>query len=538
MLPGLDGIGVCEQIRAESGVPIIMLTARTDTRDVVRGLEVGADDYVVEKPFNPAELIARIRARLREPQEETNETLTIGDLQIDVAGHEVKRGDEVIALTPLEFDLLATPRAEAPAGLHPRGAPREGVGLPVQGRYAARERACAAAAREDRGRSRSADNRDDRAQGSDTALVPAQNSRGQMTEPKPRGRVRRAWRRLRLRWLKLSQPILGPFRARWRRSLMLRTMTITGLVTGAMVAVAGVFLLTSVSNDLYSSRRDQALQDSARVTVQAQRIIDSYDPADRGGLQSLQTSVLRTVQDTSASQMIYIRRQQNQAPFLELSPVFSTPSALGQAVSEELSNAVLAAEAPQYWQAVTFREEGAKVYPGIVVGSSLKFPAGAGVFDLFIGYDLTDTSNTLSFVQRTLLITAAGMMLFIGLLVWVISRIVFRPIRVAADTSRRLASGEANARMPKQHDEHFDVLSDGFNDMADTLQARSSRSFDELSEMQQRFVSDVSHESAHPPHDDPPRERSTQRAAGRDAAWPAARRRGAERPGRALRVRG
>lgn len=106
MLPELDGIGVCEQIRAESGVPIIMLTARTDTRDVVRGLEVGADDYVV-KPFNPAELIARIRARLREPQEETSETLTIGDLQIDVSGHEVRRGGEVIALTPLEFDLLA-----------------------------------------------------------------------------------------------------------------------------------------------------------------------------------------------------------------------------------------------------------------------------------------------------------------------------------------------------------------------------------------------------------------------------------------------
>ncbi|MFD1201420.1 MtrAB system response regulator MtrA [Leucobacter albus] len=106
MLPGMDGIEVCEQIRAESGVPIIMLTARTDTRDVVRGLEVGADDYVV-KPFNPAELVARIRARLREPQEETSESLQIGDLHIDVAGHEVRRGDTVIALTPLEFDLLA-----------------------------------------------------------------------------------------------------------------------------------------------------------------------------------------------------------------------------------------------------------------------------------------------------------------------------------------------------------------------------------------------------------------------------------------------
>lgn len=105
MLPGLDGIEVCEKIRAESGVPIIMLTARTDTRDVVRGLEVGADDYVV-KPFNPAELIARIRARLREPQQEAAEALRIGDLTIDVAAHEVRRGSSPIPLTPLEFDLL------------------------------------------------------------------------------------------------------------------------------------------------------------------------------------------------------------------------------------------------------------------------------------------------------------------------------------------------------------------------------------------------------------------------------------------------
>ncbi len=106
MLPSLDGIEVCERIRAESGVPIIMLTARTDTRDVVRGLEAGADDYVV-KPFKSAELIARIRARLREPQQEASETLRIGDLTIDVAAHEVRRGSMVISLTPLEFDLLA-----------------------------------------------------------------------------------------------------------------------------------------------------------------------------------------------------------------------------------------------------------------------------------------------------------------------------------------------------------------------------------------------------------------------------------------------
>ena len=105
MLPGMDGIEICTRIRAESGVPIIMLTARTDTADVVRGLESGADDYIV-KPFNPKELVARIRTRMRPVAIPENAVQRIGDLVVDIAGHEVRRGDEVIALTPLEFELL------------------------------------------------------------------------------------------------------------------------------------------------------------------------------------------------------------------------------------------------------------------------------------------------------------------------------------------------------------------------------------------------------------------------------------------------
>lgn len=105
MLPGMDGIDVCRHIRAESGVPIVMLTAKTDTVDVVVGLESGADDYIV-KPFKPKELVARVRARLRRSDEPAPEVLTIGDITIDVAGHVVKRGEEPISLTPLEFDLL------------------------------------------------------------------------------------------------------------------------------------------------------------------------------------------------------------------------------------------------------------------------------------------------------------------------------------------------------------------------------------------------------------------------------------------------
>jgi two-component system, OmpR family, response regulator MtrA len=107
MLPGRDGLDVCRDIRAESGVPIVMLTARADTTDVVRGLEAGADDYVV-KPFKPAELLARIRARLRPSGSVSGETLKIGDIDIDVGSHEVSRDGQTLALTPLEFDLLVT----------------------------------------------------------------------------------------------------------------------------------------------------------------------------------------------------------------------------------------------------------------------------------------------------------------------------------------------------------------------------------------------------------------------------------------------
>lgn len=106
MLPGMDGIDVCRAIRSESGTPIVMLTAKSDTVDVVVGLESGADDYIV-KPFKPKELVARIRARIRRTDDIGAQVLTISDLTIDISGHTVRRGTEVLTLTPLEFDLLA-----------------------------------------------------------------------------------------------------------------------------------------------------------------------------------------------------------------------------------------------------------------------------------------------------------------------------------------------------------------------------------------------------------------------------------------------
>jgi two-component system response regulator MtrA len=105
MLPGVDGIEVGRRIRAESGVPIVMLTAKSDTEDIVAGLEAGADDYI-PKPFKSAELVARVRARLRGRDVAGDAKLVVDDLEIDVAGHRVSRDGKTINLTPLEFDLL------------------------------------------------------------------------------------------------------------------------------------------------------------------------------------------------------------------------------------------------------------------------------------------------------------------------------------------------------------------------------------------------------------------------------------------------
>jgi two-component system, OmpR family, response regulator MtrA len=106
MLPELDGYEVCRQIRAESRVPIIMLSAKSDTVDVVVGLELGADDYVT-KPFELPELVARARAALRRASAVPEDpVITRGDLEIDPAAFVARKNGEEVNLTVTEFKLL------------------------------------------------------------------------------------------------------------------------------------------------------------------------------------------------------------------------------------------------------------------------------------------------------------------------------------------------------------------------------------------------------------------------------------------------
>jgi two-component system alkaline phosphatase synthesis response regulator PhoP len=108
MLPGIDGFDVCRRIRAQSNVPILMLTAREDDLDKIVGLELGADDYMT-KPFNPRELVARVKAILRRAEISASpgeEPLHLADLSIDPARREVQVGEQAVGLRAKEFDLL------------------------------------------------------------------------------------------------------------------------------------------------------------------------------------------------------------------------------------------------------------------------------------------------------------------------------------------------------------------------------------------------------------------------------------------------
>lgn len=107
MMPEMDGLSVCKELRKTSNIPIIILTARDDDVDKIVGLEIGADDYVT-KPFNPRELVARVKAVLRRAQNASNTdaVLEVGNIRLDPARREVWVGDKAVTLRAKEFDLL------------------------------------------------------------------------------------------------------------------------------------------------------------------------------------------------------------------------------------------------------------------------------------------------------------------------------------------------------------------------------------------------------------------------------------------------
>jgi two-component system sensor histidine kinase MtrB len=277
----------------------------------------------------------------------------------------------------------------------------------------------------------------------------------------------------------------------WRRSLQLRTVIISMALSGVAIILVGVYMSFSISNDLFDSRLNQVLGESQRAQISAQRIFDSSDATDRTAVQSVMNAARTAIRDSSSSGLIAVYRVPGQDASAVSPQDFTSPELSSGVISPALRESVEAGEGAQFWQSVDLRS-GGQLVPGLVVGTVMDIP-GVGAYEMYIGYDLAQAQETLQFVQQVLWISGLGLLLLVGGIAWVVSRLVVSPIRFAAETSERLAAGDLAVRLPEKGEDVVATLARSFNHMADNMQGQLTE-LANLSVMQQRFVSDVSHE--------------------------------------------
>ncbi len=277
----------------------------------------------------------------------------------------------------------------------------------------------------------------------------------------------------------------------WRRSLRVRTVAVTVLLSAiALVAVGGV-VSASIAHGLYQARVDQVLTASARAGTAAQNVLGTataYDPTTLGVLQDNAIQQVRTAATPDGFAWLSSPGQTGSVAL----PAYTSPSDSVQAViSPELRHAVQSAATGQHYQSVALPSANGQAHPGVVVGEPLQ--VGGARYELYLVYNVSDVQSTLDFVQRVLLIGGIALLALIGIVTTVVASLVVRPIKEAALVSEELADGMLEKRIAVRGEDVVATLGRSFNRMADGLQRQISQ-LANLSRVQQRFVSDVSHE--------------------------------------------
>ncbi|MCU1527427.1 MAG: histidine kinase [Frondihabitans sp.] len=296
----------------------------------------------------------------------------------------------------------------------------------------------------------------------------------------------------RLRWRTWPRRVLGL----WRTSLEFRTIAITVILSGIAVTVIGASISISIGTNVYEQRRTQIESESERATVLAQNIFDSATATEDNNqveLDSLQnqaqSAILSSTSSPGGTSLAILRTPgQNTSQTIQN---IASPDFPNQAISPEMRKAVASATDKLHYQAVSLAT-GSGTSPGIAVGSTLQVPT-AGQYELYLVYDLSDAQKTLDFMQQTLAIGSIALVLLIAVITYVVVRLVVGPIRLAAETSQKIAAGHLEERIPEAGQDVIATLGRSFNGMADAMQ-RQIEQLADLSRMQQRFVSDVSHE--------------------------------------------
>lgn len=281
----------------------------------------------------------------------------------------------------------------------------------------------------------------------------------------------------------------------WRRSLSLRTIVITVSLSAVAALTVGIAIDVSVGQSLFDARRTQLVALSQNATIDAQRVFDStaglteFEPDEV--LDTAARAILSAAATTSSATQYALRLGEGQSSSVFNVESNSTGLDVDAVVSDELRETLAdSTEHRVYSQSVGLNTDQG-VVPGLVTGSTLDVQ---GVrYELYLVYDISDTQATLDVVALALAIAGVVLLAFIGAIAWLVVRLVVGPVEVAAATSRRLADGELDVRIPVRGEDVVAMLATSFNEMAESLKGQITR-LAELSSLQQRFVSDVSHE--------------------------------------------
>jgi two-component system, OmpR family, sensor histidine kinase MtrB len=279
----------------------------------------------------------------------------------------------------------------------------------------------------------------------------------------------------------------------WRRSIHLRVVLTTLMMSLAVVLILGYVLLSRVTAGLLDASERTAIDEARAAQSDAQTQINAAAQTDPVSLANLLNQITDELATRAGSPPRYqvvllsssaaLRSVQTQFQSGEVNPS-SVPTALRTAV--QTSNR----ESFTYTQ-ITYLD-GTAAVPGLVVGAPLNVP-GLGTYELYYLFPLGFEQDTLNLVQRLLFIAGAVIVLLLGAIAWLVTRQVVNPVRMAARTAERFSAGRLEERMAVVGEDDLSRLATSFNQMASSLQ-RQIRQLEDLSRVQRRFVSDVSHE--------------------------------------------
>jgi two-component system sensor histidine kinase MtrB len=282
----------------------------------------------------------------------------------------------------------------------------------------------------------------------------------------------------------------------WRSSLQLRTVAISVGLSAIAVGIIGFSMSYSINSYLFDSRVEQSLSASERSNVAAQNRFDAAQQSAGLDLESVMgtasQAALQSATTPAGTYIAILRTPGQTGPRLPVDLV-SQGFDLDSAVSDDLRERVQASgDRRLYWQSISIANGDGGVDPAVVVGSVLDIPT-SGQYEMYLIYNLSDTQETLSFVQGALWFGLAFLVLLIGAVTYIVVRLIVAPVRLAAETSEKLAAGQLEVRIPEKGDDVIATLARSFNGMATSLQRQITK-LAALSQVQQRFVSDVSHE--------------------------------------------